>query len=479
MGLLTAGIRALAVPVGRAAGSVVPIHMDGAAITQAWPPKSYDRMAREGYGRNEVVYACVENLATSAAEPRFVAFTGAGKNSKPLETHAAIDLIEKPNPFMGRYELIALTMIYRAIAGNAYIEKVRSAAGKVVQLWPLRPDRMFVIPDRDRFIGGWEYRIGAEVYRLPPEDVIHWKMRNPLDDFYGMPPMAVCAGRVDLDNWMRDFVSAFFRNAGVPSGLLNLVRTVKPGERELIQNRWRQDYGGPTGWHNLLVLDGGEAKYTPMGLPLGERGLILPEIDQMDEARICMVFQTPPSIIGTRLGHGSSSYANRVSDQRMFWELTMTPTYQDLSGALTRGLLPDFGGMDYIGPNFDTVKALQDDVDKLHERVRADLVAGLITLEEAYKYAQYGETLPATGTRFIPTSVVPQPVDEVGLPLEERTPPALLPGATDNPDSTPPNTANPDQAPQGKKPAGPPPMTPPEDSTRRTGNAGSAKDGSY
>jgi hypothetical protein len=39
-------------------------------------------------------------------------------------------------------------------------------ARKVVELWPLRPDRMWVIPDRERHIRGWEYRLGADVYTL-------------------------------------------------------------------------------------------------------------------------------------------------------------------------------------------------------------------------------------------------------------------------------------------------------------------------
>ena len=45
-------------------------------VGQAGQPQStdtsYERFAREGYTQNELVFACIEELATSAAEPRFI-----------------------------------------------------------------------------------------------------------------------------------------------------------------------------------------------------------------------------------------------------------------------------------------------------------------------------------------------------------------------------------------------------------------------
>ncbi len=174
------------------------------------PPSSYHRNAREGYMLDEIVFDCVEFRATSAGEPPIVAYRH-GSDEK-LDQHPAVALLNNPNPFMGR----TLSM-FTDIGGNAYVEKVRSAAGKVVELWPLRPDRMRVIPDRQKFIGAYRYEIGEQWFTIPAENVIHFKTRHPLDDYYGLPPLAVIAGRVDLDVWTRRFTESFFRNAGVPA----------------------------------------------------------------------------------------------------------------------------------------------------------------------------------------------------------------------------------------------------------------------
>jgi hypothetical protein len=187
------------------------------------------------------------------------------------------------------------------VAGNAFLHKERSGGGKVVALWHLRPDRVQVIPDAARHIRGYEYRLGGIPYFLPVADVIHLKTRAVWDDYYGLPPLAVAAQWVDIGNAAASFTRAFFRNAGVPSGLLNIQRSVSVAERELIRGQFRSEYGGPAGWHQTLVLDGGDAAYTAMGLPLGERGIALAALDELIEAHVVRPFGVPLELIGARL----------------------------------------------------------------------------------------------------------------------------------------------------------------------------------
>src|SRR5579862_3821465 len=128
---------------------------------------NYYRYAIEGYASSEIVFACVEELATSAAEPRLVAVRKDAKGkAEQLHDHPILALFERPNPFTSRFQLIAGLIMYRAVAGNAYLNLVRSRAGKTVELWPLRPDRVFVNPDAQKYIGGWEYRLETQTYQV-------------------------------------------------------------------------------------------------------------------------------------------------------------------------------------------------------------------------------------------------------------------------------------------------------------------------
>ncbi len=385
------------------------------------PAQSYERFAREGYQRNELVFACVECLATSVAEPRFAAYrkTGRGKEPEQIEDHPILDLLENPNPFMSRSLFFQTMMMHRAIAGNVFIEKVRSRKG-VSELWLWRPDRVKIIPDSKKYIGSYQVTVGSDVFELPPQDMIHYKTRSALDDFYGMPPMQPIANRVDTDNYMREFTRSFFTNAGVPAGLLNLQRKVGESEREMMRARFRQDYAGPSGWHNLMIFDGSEATYTAMGLPMGDRGLAMSDLDEIMEARICMGFQVPLSVAGTRLGLTKGSQASRDSDRRLFWTSTLVPMFREIAASLNTGLVPEYRDVTYIDFDMEDVKELEEDRNEFHARVRADFVASIIPRGQAAKLLGYAEPDP-DDTYFVSSTMIPEPV----TPAPEPPPPTV------------------------------------------------------
>lgn len=427
MGLISDSVRALVPERRQAIGAAVPTWEAG---TPQLPSRiggpGYDQDARQGYMLDELVYGCVEVRATSAAEPRLCAY----RADEKVEKHPALKLLERPNPFLDGFTFWATIMMFLDVAGNAYVEKVRSRSGKVVELWLLRPDRVRVIPDSDKFISGYSYTIGDHTFPpIPPEDIIHFKTRHPLDDYYGLSPIHVLANRIDLDVWSRQFMQSFFRNAGVPAGLLNIKRSVTDQEREMIKNRWRMQYGGPEGWGNVLVMDEMEAEYTAMGQPL--KDLINTSLDQSIESRICTVYQVPLSLLPTIIGSGSSSYANRVSDRQLFWDSVLAPQYRYLAVTLSNGLQVDFDDLERFEFDLSGVRALQEDEDKKHARWREDWKAGLVGRKEARKELGLPAEPDEPDTYLIPIRSIETPSDEivtqaesgreVGLPQEQET----------------------------------------------------------
>lgn len=423
MGLITNALRALMPERKTAVAATVPIWDQG---REQMPPFDYDRGARQGYMIADIVYACVELRATSAGEPPLCAYQLTDSGEEKIEaSHPALQLLARPNPFMGRSRFWATVVMHLDIGGNAYIEKVRSRAGKLVELWLLRPDRVRVVPDATTFIRGYQYTVGADTTFLPAENVIHLKTRHPLDDYYGLPPLAAAAGRVDLDVWLRQFSQAFFKNAGIPAGLLNIVRSMNAQERKETRSQFRDLYGGPEGWHRLMVIDGGQAEYTPMGLPLGSNGTAMPELNQINETRIMSVFGVPPSLIPSMAGiQGNRGQTAAVSDRELFWESTMVPLFRDLDSGLTLGLADDFPDLERIEHDLSKIKALAEDEDKRHARYREDFKGGLFTWEETRRELGAPEKPDTAGIVLVPTTMVPTWSDEM---LVEPAPPEPVP----------------------------------------------------
>jgi phage portal protein BeeE len=118
--------------------------------------------------------------------------------------------------------------------------------------------------------------------------VIHSHTRNPLDDYYGMPPARPAAGRIDTANAMRSFTAGVLHNSRRPGRAADARPSDHsgraPGDPGPLPQRVRRRRG----WHSLRA-GRTEATYTAMGLPLGERGLVLPELDEILDAKIAMV----------------------------------------------------------------------------------------------------------------------------------------------------------------------------------------------
>ncbi len=420
-----------------AVGSSIPTWQSGVAQL---PNTSYETYARDGYQKNELVFACVDALATSAAEPRMIAVRRDQHGEEQhVPDHPLEALINKPNPFMTRFDLIATIIMHMALAGNCYVEKVRSSAGKVVELWVLRPDRVRIVPDKQRFVGGYEYRIGGMATVVDAADVIHFRHLAPLDDFYGMPPLMAASGRTDIDNYMRDFVKGFFQNAGVPAGMLNVSRAMTPQDKDLVRRKFQGDFSGPQGWHNLMIVDGQDATYTPMGLPLGARGMAAPELDEISESRIAMVFGVPLILIGSRLGMQRSTFANAREAKETFWDNTLSPLYTRIEHTFNQGFQPESADNTRLKFDMADVRALRQDEDALAARVRANIAGTVMSIEEGRLELGMDPDIDPTHTFLLPMAVSPVRGAEIENPPATPAPvPAQLPAPKAN-NEPPPN----------------------------------------
>lgn len=437
MGLLAQGFRNL-VPVRTQPGpvSVTTAQQYGTSMLGG----NYATYARDGYMKNELIFSAIELRATSAAEPHVIGrrkvsaarrrqlrawMVNNGVSAldadyhvtdlhEDVSDHPAVELCNRPNPYMSRFQFWSSVILHRDLAGNAYVWKGRSVKGAPpVELWLLRPDRVRIIPGPGLTVAAYRYSIGQSFIELPAEDVIHFRTRHPLDDYYGMPPLMAASGRVDIDNYMRDFLGAFFRNGGQPGAILSVKNRLSQEAKDEIKTHFRSNYGGPAGWFELMVLDTAEATFTPMTMQLGQRGLVMPELNAMSEARLAMVFGIPLSILGALTGQESSSYANKRQDWQVLWDITLAPLYADLDDTLNLSLLPEFTGLDELLFDLSQIKALQEDVDLRHERARKNFGAGGWSFEE-FRAETGKEPTPASGTFFVPANLIPTPASRLG-----------------------------------------------------------------
>jgi HK97 family phage portal protein len=339
--------------------------------------ENYYDMSRGGYQKNELVYACINEIAKAVPEAPLRVFND---EFHEIKDHPLRQLIKRPNPFITEFELWELTLIYMYIAGNAYWEKVRSRSGQVVELYPLRPDRIQIVPDDDNYIKGYIYELGGTKYPIAKEDIIHFKFPNPLDDFFGQSPLRAALRQVSVDNEATDFSKSILENSAIPGVVITTQSTLDDEVTERLKKKWLQKFGNKKRGEPAFLQEGMDIK--TIGMTMTD--LAFPDLRSISETRICTVFQVPPILIGAKTGIERSTFANYEEARKSFWQETISPLLMRLSNVANVALLPEFdtSGNQAI---FDTseVTALQSIYNERWERADKAVKNGWITVNEA------------------------------------------------------------------------------------------------
>ncbi len=381
-------------------------------------PVDYATLAGRGYSTNELVFACIRYIARSAAEAQMLVMVGDEQEAGPA--HPLVKLLAKPNPVMGLTDLTQATLIMLNIAGDAYWEKERARNKRdVVALWPMRPDRVRAIPG-EYGIAGYRYELADGSFRVDYEarDVVHFRYYNPLNEYFGLSPLQVCARAVDADNERSDFTRAFFTNAAVPYGLLTTKQKLIEAEAKRIATRWQEQYGGSENWHRVAVLDS-DITYQRLGLTQQE--MAFPDLTALTESRICTVFGIPPILIGTKFGLERATYANMQEARAAFWQDTMSSILAALTDTMNMSLSSDYNGAT-ITLDLSEVKALQENRDAMWTRANMGVLGSWATVNEGR--AEAGLDAVPTGDVFLRPmtmveALVEEEAEEQTLPKEE------------------------------------------------------------
>ena len=353
-----------------------------------WTEPTLQGFTEAGYNTNSIIYACLARKSQTAALAPMKAYTGERDEPElvPDNNPLAI-LLRQPNAHQGWYAFMELLIIYLELDGNAFVYMARGASGKeVVGLYPLRSDRVRIVPGTSDILGYVYDPSGVGNWRVRepflPEEIIHVKYPNPGDPFEGLgrgtSPLGAAARSVDVDNSTTSFLKNFFDNAVVPYGLLKSSQKLFDADVQRIRARLKEQYGGQQNWGEVMILDS-DAEYQRLGLSMQE--MTFSDLDARNEARICSVLGVPPIIVGAKIGLDRSTFANYGEARRSFWEDTLIPgVYQRFEDAFNSRLsTPDI----WLAYDYERVPALQDDeIARWETAVRAFL-GGVATRNEA------------------------------------------------------------------------------------------------
>lgn len=404
----------------------------GGSLSWLFRPRRVREFAREvGDGSlSSAVMACLNYIVRTYPEaPPMVWELSPDGEEEMVADHELLRLLQRPNPYYSGPALLGATLMDYELGGDAYWAKVRrSRTGSLAELWWLPASTMEPKGDENTFITHYEYRVGARVARLEPEDVVHF--RNGLDPENprkGRSPLACVLAEVFSDEEAASFTASLLRNMGVPGIIISPElgeKDLGPTDAEAKATKeyvFEQTTGANRG--KPLVMKG-QTRVQQFGF--SPEQMNLKDIRRVPEERISAVIGIPAIVAGLGAGLDRSTFANMAEAREMAYESKIIPTQRLFGEEIRFQLLPDFGDDPHtmrVGHDLRKVRVLQEDENKLMERLAAGVKAGFIEVGEARTATGY-EARPGDAIFLRPLAVIEVPSGEVRslAPLQDGPP---------------------------------------------------------
>jgi len=370
------------------------------------------------------VQACFNTLFRNLPQsPPYVREKNAAGDWEAVVGHPLTYLLNRPNP---RYDggtlrnMIAYSLYTN---GNAYVVIERTKGKEPAELWYVPHDRIELPPNTGEIITTYimtDMR-GVKHY-VPAEDMWHIKFAlNPRDPRFGLAPLMSSKRPTYSLQLSSNYRANIMRNFGVAGKIISAKEGATdqlefdPKElKDRIDDQSKGDNVGST-----VVTEMPIDVHYPAVTP---KDMASDTFEDRDEALICALFGVPPQVALLLVGRLMKTDANWKEAREQFWEDCIMPLNSLNGTQATQRLLPEFepnkAVLDRMEVAFDysEVRALQPDLDNLHNRARDDWLANLISKAE-WKMATGGKPEPGDENIYYRDMSAPPAISGDGQPL--------------------------------------------------------------
>lgn len=343
--------------------------------------RSYDyhTLAIEGYERNAFVRRGVDLVVNAM---KGIPLVVKDDDGTPLPESEAQRLLDRYGA-----DLTTVVALHLMLAGNSYLEIVKTASGKPVELYTLRPDLM------ERKDG---YYLFNKKTRFELDEVVHTKLQNPLSDFYGASPVAAAIRALHTHNAANDWAASLLENSAAPSGIITTEGYVSDEDYERLKKEIRENWSGSNNAGAMKLLDNG-LKFQPISFTPKDMSWLEGKRDAAIE--IVTALGVPPEMLGI----GETTYSNRSEAVKSFYSETVKPMMELYTWQLTNQLVKQFDPDIYVDADYSSIPALREAEEIKLKRLEA--MSGILTINERRALMGY-EPVEGGNVILVPSSQV-------------------------------------------------------------------------
>ena len=349
---------------------------------------SYIDFAQEGYTENAVVYKCVNEIANGASSVGIKLFDG----DIQIDNHPLINLLKRPNPLQAGNEFFQSLYAYLLLSGNSYVLRTGAENQEPKELHLLRPDRVKIEPSNTTIPKSYMYELKGQVvhkYAVDPEtgasEIKHFKLWNPVDDYYGLSPIRASSADIDQHNYSAKHNVNLLMNGARPSGAIVFKPKDEVGQSVQLTESQRQQllsdlelrFAGTDNAGRAMLLEG-DFDWKEMGLSPKDMDFL--QMKNMSARDIAMCFGVPSQLVGIP---DAQTYSNVQEARLALYEETIIPLIKRVESDLNEYLVPLFDERLRLMYDLDSIPAMAERRRRVYENVTVAVREGIISRNEA------------------------------------------------------------------------------------------------
>lgn len=301
----------------------------------------------EAYQVSSWLYKAVATLSRSAALVSMHVYQVTGDGTREgVDNHPLELLLRKPNPFWSRFEFLEGTFAQLALNGNAFWYLRPTLAETIGELWPLRPDRVTVVPSETEFVAGYVYEVEGRKVPLDASEVAHFKFFHPLQDYIGLSPVEPLSYAIATDSAAQKWQNAFFQNSARPDLMISTGEPISQADFERLRKDWEHNYKGTGNAHKVAFLSHG---FEPKPLSVSPKELDFVSGRQMNREEIWQIMSVPMGMWSE-----NATEANATVALQTFYNFGLWPMLCCVHDKCTSSILPRYG--EGLVAEFDDVR---------------------------------------------------------------------------------------------------------------------------
>lgn len=274
-----------------------------------------------------------------------------------------------------------------------------------------------------------ESEVPGKKVRFPMTDVVHVKLPNPDNPFYGLSPFCAAARPILLDRYKAEYEMAFYLRGATSNGVIETTEDLSKSRFKRLMLSFEAAFTGRSNWWRTLFLPKG-ASWKASTLTMKEAQ----HLEGLKENRktILAVLGIPPSQVGLI---EDVNRATSEQQERAFWAGTISPIANFIASGWNQSHLvrevfkgkvevfPDFSGIEaiegFVSAKSEKSKAMEPThwIDEIREKVWGDEPlpngAGQKFVAEIKSAPQTQIALAMGGVMPEPKPVLPAPVKAV------------------------------------------------------------------